>query len=174
MIPQDSEEQKNDRAAERADAPQEPGQALAHAQEQADEYLNNWKRAQADFLNYKRRTEQERLETGKYANAQLILALLPVLDDYDRAVDSVPAQDANRDWLQGVKLIATKLRTILQTQGLAPIEAVGKPFDPALHEAVMHSKGEDGIVVKETARGYRLHDKVLRPSQVIVGNGERD
>lgn len=174
MIPHDPDEQTSDRAAERTDEPQEPGQALVRAREQADEYLNNWKRAQADFLNYKRRTEQERLETGKYAASQLILALLPVLDDYDRALDSVPPPDANRDWLQGVKLIATKLRAILQSRGLAPIEAVGAPFDPSLHEAVMHSPGEDGVVVKELTKGYKLYDKVLRPSQVIVGNGETD
>jgi len=146
-------------------------ETLAEAREKAENYLDNWKRSQADFINYKRRAEQEKLEMGKYANSRLILDLLPALDDFERAFASLPPE-CKPEWVAGVKLIETKLRSILESQGLTPIEAVGKPFEPALHEAVMHGKGAEGIVVDEVRRGYRLDERVLRPSQVVVGNGE--
>ena len=79
---------------------------------------------------------------------------------------------AKTDWVEGIRLIERKLRTTLEAQGLSPIKAVGETFDPNLHEAVMHSKGEDGKVVQEMQKGYKLYDKVIRPSKVAVGNGE--
>ena len=145
---------------------------LADTQRKADDYLDSWKRAQADFINYKRRADQEKMEMGVYANTQLILSLLPVLDDFERAVDSLTPKLARMDWVHGVRLVERKLRTTLEAQGLSPIKAVGEAFDPNLHEAVMHVKGEDGKVVQELQKGYRLHDKILRPSKVAVGNGE--
>ncbi len=145
---------------------------LADTQRKADDYLESWKRAQADFINYKRRTDQEKMEMGVYANTQLILSLLPVLDDFERAVDSLTPKLAKMDWVHGVRLVERKLRTTLEAQGLSPIKAEGEDFDPNLHEAVMQVKGEDGKVVRELQKGYRLHEKVLRPSQVAVGNGE--
>jgi len=109
---------------------------------------------------------------GVYANTQLILSLLPVLDDFERAVDSLTPKLAKTDWVHGIRLVERKLRTVLQAQGVTPIKAVGEVFDPNLHEAVMHVSGEDGKVVRELQKGYRLHDKILRPSAVAVGNGE--
>jgi len=79
---------------------------------------------------------------------------------------------AKVDWVHGIRLVERKLRTTLEAQGISPIKAVGEDFDPNLHEAVMHVKGEDGKVVRELQKGYRLHDKILRPSKVAVGNGE--
>lgn len=166
MIPGEPEEQKPESLEI------EPEQALSEARQKAENYLESWKRAQADFINYKRRAEQEKQEMGQYANAQLILGLLPVLDDFERAFDNATPKEAKPEWVAGVKLIENKFRAILSTQGLTPIDAVGKPFDPALHEAVMRAPGEDGIVVQEMRRGYKLNDRVLRPSQVVVGNGE--
>ena len=145
---------------------------LASTKQKADEYLDNWKRTQADFLNYKRRAEQEKREMGVYANTQLILTLLPVLDDFERAFNSISHKHAKTDWMDGIRLVEKKLKTILEAQGLSPIKAVGEIFDPNLHEALMHIKGEDGIVVQEMQKGYKLNDKVIRPSQVAVGNGE--
>jgi len=168
MIPAEPEEQKTEQIEI------EPEQALSEARKKAEDYLESWKRAQADFINYKRRAEQEKQEMSQYANAQLILSLLPVLDDFERAFENTTTKEAKRDWVAGVKLIDNKFRSILASQGLSPIDAVGKPFDPAFHEAVMRAQGEDGIVVQEMRRGYMLNDKVLRPSQVVVGNGEKD
>ena len=174
MIPREPEEtsQQKPEAKEEPAPEQDLEKALTEANQKAEEYLDSWKRAQADFINYKRRMEQERLETSKYANSQLILSLLPALDDFERAFDAISPKLAKSDWTEGIRLIERKLKTILETQGLSPIKALGEAFDPNLHEAAMHGKGEEGKVVQELRKGYKLYDKVLRPSTVIVGNGE--
>ncbi len=149
-------------------------QALAEEKEKAETYLSNWQRAQADFVNYKRRNEQEKGELSKFANAQLMLGLLPVLDDLERALDSVEPQLADSGWVEGIRLIERKLRAGLEAQGLTQIKAIGEAFDPNSHQAAGHSKGEEGTVVQELQKGYMLQDRVLRPSVVIVGSGEAE
>ncbi len=146
-------------------------QALSEERERAAGYLTNWQRAQADFVNYKRRIEQEREEFNKFANSSLMLSLLPILDDLERALDHVSQKRAPQ-WAEGVKLIERKLRATLEAQGLAPIKALGEQFDPKLHEAVRQDKGEQGIVIEEMQKGYTLHGRLLRPAMVVVGNGE--
>ncbi len=147
-------------------------QALAEEKEKAERYLANWQRAQADFINYKRRSEQEREDFNKFANATLMLSLLPVLDDLERALDSIPPRLAKLTWVDGIRLIERKLRTSLEAQGLTPIKALGEPFDPNFHEAVRQDKGKEGIVIEELQKGYKLYDRVIRPTMVVVGNGE--
>lgn len=147
-------------------------QALAEEKEKAGKYLANWQRAEADFINYRRRSEQEREEISQFARSGLILSLLPVLDDLARAFDAVPSGAAELNWLEGIKLIERKLRATLESQGLSPIEAVGKPFDPRLHEAVRQGEGQEGVVLEEVQKGYKFGDRVIRPSKVVVGNGE--
>ncbi len=147
--------------------------ALAEAVQKSDNYLDSWKRAQADYANLKRRTDQEKLEMAKYSNTQLIINLLPVLDDFERAFQTMPHRMAKSEWGEGFRLIANKLLATLAAQGVKRIEAVGKHFDPSLHEACLHDKGEEGIVIKELSKGYMLFDKVIRPTQAVVGNGEK-
>ena len=147
-------------------------QVLAAEKEKAEGYLANWQRTQADFINYKRRSEQEKDENRKFANATLILGILPTIDDLERAFSSIPPRFANQAWVEGIRLIERKLKASLEAQGLAPIKAVGEPFDPSLHEAMRQDKGEEGIVIVEMQKGYTFHDKVIRPSKVVVGNGE--
>ena len=149
-------------------------QSLAEEKAKAEGYLANWQRAQADFINYKRRSEQEKEEIGKFANALLMLNLLPVLDDLERAFDSIPPHLARLTWADGIRLIERKLQACLEVQGLSPIKALGEPFDPKFHEAAMHGKGKEGIVIEELQKGYKLHDRVIRPSMVVVGNGEEE
>jgi molecular chaperone GrpE len=146
--------------------------ALDEEKAKAENYLANWQRAQADYINFKRRSEQEKEEIIKLANATLMLSLLPVLDDFERALNSIIPEQAEINWLEGIKLIERKLRTNLETQGLSIIETVGKPFDPRLHEAVRQVEGREGIVIEEVQKGYKLYDRVIRPSKVVVGNGE--
>ena len=148
--------------------------ALAEEKEKAETYLSNWQRVQADFVNYKRRSEQEKEEQSKFFNSVLMLSLLPVLDDFERAFASIPPGVADADWVEGVKLVERKLKTVLETQGLSGIKALGEPFDPRLHEAVRQSSGEEGMVIDEVQKGYTYHDRVIRPSKVVVGNGEAD
>ena len=147
-------------------------QALAEEKEKAEGYLANWQRTQADFINYKRRNEQEREEFNKFASTGLVLSLLPILDDLERALASLPPKSAKLTWVDGIRLIERKFRVSLETQGLTPIKALGEPFDPNLHEAVRQDKGKEGIVISELQKGYKFHDRVIRPTMVVVGNGE--
>ena len=147
-------------------------QALAEEKGKTERYLANWQRSQADFINYKRRCEQEKEEISKFSNAALMLSVLPILDDLERALASIPAKSAKLTWVDGVRIIERKVQASLEAQGLTLIKALREPFDPNFHEAVMHSKGKDGIVIEELQKGYKLHDRVIRPSMVVVGNGE--
>ena len=143
---------------------------LAGAREEADENMRKWQRVAADFANYRRRTDEERSAATLMSNALLITKLLSVLDDYDRALDAVPP-DLHDAWIEGVRLVERKLRGVLESEGVTPIEALGQPFDPHLHEAVVHEEtGEhpDNQVIGELQRGYRLHDRVIRPALVRV------
>jgi len=149
-------------------------QALAEEKTKAEGYLANWQRSQADFINYKRRSEQEKEEISKFANSILMFNLLPILDDLERAFSSVPDHLAKLSWVDGINLIGRKFQTYLEAQGLSQIKAIGEPFDPKLHEAAMHSKGKEGIVIEELQKGYKLHDRVIRPTMVVVGNGEEE
>ncbi|MBL7166564.1 MAG: nucleotide exchange factor GrpE [Dehalococcoidales bacterium] len=149
-------------------------QAFAEEKEKAENYLANWQRAQADFANYKRRSEQEKGELSKFANAQLMLGLLPVLDDLERALGQASPALVDNVWLDGIRLIERKLRAGLEAQGLIQIKAMDEAFDPNFHQAAGYSKGEEGTVVQELQKGYMLQDRVLRPSVVIVGSGEAE
>ncbi len=146
---------------------------LAQAEAQAAEYKDQWMRAVADYRNFKRRTDTERAELIRNAGAALILKLLPVLDDFERAIANIPPDIAETPWWQGTQLIAQKLRTILESEGVKPIEALGCDFDPNLHEAVIYedAEGQEGKIIAELQRGYMLHDRVIRPSMVKVGRG---
>jgi molecular chaperone GrpE len=148
-------------------------QALAAEKEKAAEYLASWQRAQADFINFKRRSEQERLELNKFAAYRAFLAVLPVLDDLERAIAAIPHKLAHHNWVEGVRLVQRKFLTVLEGQGVKPILALGMAFDPNFHEAVRSDAGPDGTVIMELEKGYTLNDKVLRPSKVVVGNGQQ-
>jgi molecular chaperone GrpE len=148
--------------------------ALAEEKAKAEGYLASWQRAQADFLNFKKRAEQERSETVRFGNAALILSLLPVLDDLERALDSVPEDLAGVSWVDGINLIYRKFKTILEEHGVSEIKALGEPFDPHLHESMLLGEGEEGKVVEEIQKGYILHDRVLRPTKVKVGKGKEE
>jgi molecular chaperone GrpE len=147
------------------------GDELTRIQALAADYEDRWKRSAAEFINYKRRTEQERGELLKSANGTLIREFLPVLDDLDRSLANVPADQAESKWVEGVQLVARKFRTLLERQGVTTIDALGQPFDPAIHEAV---GGSGTHVTEEYQRGYRFHGRTLRPSIVIVGDPPKD
>lgn len=148
-------------------------QELAQEKEQAESYMACWQRTQADFVNYKRRAEQERGEFSKFANSSLIICLLPILSDLKRAVDCFP-EEMDLRWVDGIECIERKFRTTLEAQGVTPIKALGEPFDPRFHEAIRQDKGEEGIVIEELQMGYTLHDRLLCPAIVVVGNGEEE
>ena len=139
-------------------------QALAEEKEKAAANLAGWQRAQADFVNYKKRSEREKADLGKYANSELMLKLLPALDDLERALAAIPARQAKLSWVEGVRLIERKLRTILK----------GVFKDGKVRVSEEQGEGKEGVVVKEMQKGYRLHDRVIRPSKVVVGSDKED
>ncbi|MDY6911151.1 MAG: nucleotide exchange factor GrpE [Chloroflexota bacterium] len=147
-------------------------QLLAEEKEKAEEYLANWQRAQADFANFKKRNEQERNEFAKFANSVLVMSVLPVIDDYERALESIPTEAAGLAWVEGIELIYRKLMTALEGQGLSIIETQGQNFDPNFHQAVLHEEGAEGKILEEFQKGYMLGGRLLRPAMVKVGNGE--
>jgi molecular chaperone GrpE len=147
---------------------------IAELEKEAAEYKDQWLRAAADYKNFKRRTDQERADLIRGASAGLVLKLLPVLDDLERAMSSVTPEVANSSWYGGFKLIPQKLQTVLESEGVAPIQAVGQDFDPNFHEAVIYEAagaGQENKVVAELQKGYTLRDRVLRPTMVKVGQG---
>lgn len=144
---------------------------LAAAQREATDSKAAWQRAAADFANYKRRTEQERQAELGLANELLLLKVVNLADDFDRALAAMPADLVGTSWADGIAVIDRKLRQLLESEGVTPIEAEGKPFDPREHEAVVHqdtSEAPDETVIGELQRGYRIRDRILRPALVSV------
>lgn len=140
--------------------------------EKAQSYYQNWQRSAADFQNYKRRVEEERSETARLANAALIINLLPLADDMERALKNVDTHIAGLTWVDGIRIIYRKLQMLLEMAGVEEIAADGQAFDPSLHEAVSEGSGEEGKVVAVVQKGYKLGDRVIRPAMVVVGHGK--
>ena len=141
------------------------------ANQEAAENLAGMQRIAADFQNYRRRTEQEREQTAGLANESLLRKAIAIADDFDRAIEAMPEALSSDGWVQGIAAIDRKLRTLLDSEGVVPIEALGRPFDPREHEALSHietTDAPDETVVAEIQRGYRIRDRVLRPSLVAV------
>ena len=150
-------------------------QELGEAKAQAAEYLDGWQRARAEFANYKKRNEQERQELFKLANSTLIARLLPIFDDFERAFQTLPSNLLSLTWIDGVALIYRRLQAILDGEGLTPMETEGQSFDPLLHEAVTYEESaehQEGQIIGEVQRGYKLGDRVLRPALVRVAKGK--
>jgi len=149
---------------------------LEETREQSDEHLRGLQRTAADFANYRRRADEEREGLSQFSNALLISKLLAVLDDFDRALETVP-KEIHEGWVDGVRLVERKLRGLLEAEGVRQIDALGTQFDPNLHEAVVYEETADhpdNEVIGELQRGYRLRDRVLRPSLVRVANNPKE
>lgn len=145
---------------------------LEREREKATDYMQRWQRAQADLANYKRRIEQEREQERKYGAFPLLLELLKMQDNFQRAFETLPTELREFSWVQGVALNFINLDGLLRLHGVAPIETKpGQPFDPNVHEAVTHEETDehpDGAITAEYQRGYMLYDRVLRPALVRV------
>jgi molecular chaperone GrpE len=173
MQPSEAEQQPTGIPEDKAPLPESESleQQLAAAQHQRQDCVDALLRAQADFLNYKRRALQEQAEARVAAQSELLEALLPVLDDLGRALEAAPANLARAAWVQGISLVARRLLTTLQQLGVQQIGVPGEPFDPHRHEAIMTEPRADlpeGAIVQVTRPGYALDQRVMRPAQVIV------
>jgi molecular chaperone GrpE len=146
---------------------------LAEIEQKADEYLRLAQRTQADFINYRRRMEDERAQQARDAGVTVLQRLFPILDDFERAMSNASDAERQSSWGQGVSLVERNLRGLLAAEGVEAIGAVGAEFDPRMHEAVGSAPSSDvaeGHVLHIARQGYRKGDRILRPTQVIVAN----
>jgi molecular chaperone GrpE len=144
---------------------------LAAAQAEAARNLDGWQRTQAEFANARKRFDKQRAEAYSNANVELVTKLLPLIDDFERALDSVPENDQADPWIAGMALVYRKMLAVLDEMNVQIIPSVGEPFDPNHHEALTQEPSdeyESGVVVREMRRGYRLGDRVIRPALVSV------
>ena len=137
-----------------------------------DRYLDQLQRTAADFANYRRRVEQERAQQRLAANERLLREFVPVLDDLQRGLDSLPLNEQESKLAEGMRLVEQKFLTALKKHGVTPIESLGQAFDPSVHEAVEADPAGGDTVVAVYAPGYRLGDGILRPAMVKVGPSE--
>lgn len=144
---------------------------LQAAQEAAAKNLDSLLRAQAELANARKRFDKQRAQVYTNANADLVLKLLPALDDFDRAMENVPDKIRDDKWFEGIELVHRKLLGILESLNVQKIEAVGQPFDPNFHDALAQEPSEEyesGVITREMIKGYQLGDRVVRPSLVYV------
>ncbi len=149
-------------------------QELEETQAREAEYLDGWQRARAELANARKRFQRERELAYANAKADVLNRVLPIVDDFERAAESLPEERADLPWLDGILMIQRKLQRLLDQEGVEPIEAVGQEFDPYAHQAVTHEPSEEvpaGHVIAEVQKGYRLGERVLRPSVVRVSSG---
>ncbi|MBI4675121.1 MAG: nucleotide exchange factor GrpE [Chloroflexi bacterium] len=148
---------------------------LAEEKKKADDYLDNWRRVAAEFQNFKRRAEKDKADYAQYANQRLLKRMLDVLDSFDAGFKAVPEPYKNEPWVEGMRAVERQMLQILEGEGVTPIEATGKDFDPNFHEAMLYEPSpgaNEGQILDELQRGYMLRDRVLRPSRVKVAKGE--
>ena len=137
----------------------------------ADDYQQRALRTQADFDNFRKRTQKEKEDFAKYASSKLITELLPIIDNFGRAITAAGDIADSDSFAKGVGMIFRQLEGVLKAEGLEPMETVGQPFNPEFHQAIMQVESdeyEEGIVVEEVQKGYILKDRVLRPAMVKV------
>src|SRR2546423_7009855 len=132
-------------------------------------------RSQADFENYKKRAAREKEEAIKYANNALLERLIPIVDNFELGLEAARAEGEKSPIFSGMSMVLKELMDFLADSGLQPIDATGQKFDPNLHEAIAHEPSDEfpeGTVIRQTRRGYRMKDRLLRPSSVVVSSGD--
>jgi len=157
-----------------APEPSEAEDSMAGLQADLDRFRELALRSQADFENYKKRTAREKEEAIKYANSSLLQQLVAIIDNFGLGLAAAKEQSEESPIYSGMVLVQKQLSDLLAENGMQPIEAEGKQFDPNLHEAIAHEPSDqvpEGIVLRQTRRGYRYKDRLLRPAKVIVSSG---
>lgn len=151
------------------------GADLAAVVAERDDYLDQLQRSRAEFANFRRRNDQERAMLRRLVSRDVLAQFLPVIDDLDRALAAIPESEGGSGWVKGVTLIQSKLNGTIERLGVTRIDALNKPFDPALHEAVASDPGSSGETVVEIYQsGYQLGDLLVRPAMVKTGDGPAD
>jgi len=147
---------------------------VAGLQADLDRFRDLAMRSRADFENYKKRSARDKEEAIKYANTGLLEKLVPIVDNFELGLEAARGEGEKSPIYSGMSLVLKQLQDFLAENGLQPIEAVGQKFDPNLHEAIAHEPSDEvreGVVIRQTRRGYRFKDRLLRPSAVVVSSG---
>ncbi len=169
--PQDATENLEN-GANGAAAEQDP---TATMQADLDRFRDLALRSQADFDNYKKRAAREKEEAIKYANSSLLERLVPIIDNFELGLSAARGEGEASPIYSGMSMVLKQLTDFLAENGLQPIDAEGQRFDPNLHEAIAHEPSTEvpeGVVIRQTRRGYKLKDRLLRPSSVVVSSGK--
>jgi molecular chaperone GrpE len=149
-------------------------QELEDVQARQAEYLDGWQRARAELANARKRFQREQEQAYDNARADILVRLLPILDDFQRALENVPEEASNDPWLEGIRLIERNFQRVLEQEGVSAIPDAGQEFDPFLHQAVTHEPSDSvpaGHIIAALRTGYRMGEQVLRPSMVRVSSG---
>ena len=168
----DKSSKNNSKQSDQQDKPEDSPNEQTQLEQETERLSEDLKRAQADFINLKRRTEQTQAARATAIKIEVIQKILPALDSLERAVTQKPSDLTGNDWASGVDSIEKQLRKALEEYGVERIDAVGQEFDPNMHEAVAMDQNADGdteIVTEELQSGYKLGEKVIRPVMVNVG-----
>ncbi len=158
-------------AGEATDKVEELRTELEKANQQAAENFDGWQRERADFLNYKKRVERDKISTEQAITSEIVKKFLVILDDLERALKARPASGDGAAWAEGIELIYRKLQSLLESRGVTRIPAEDQDFDPNLHEAITHEDSPDfesGQIIEIIEQGYLLGDRVVRPARVRV------
>jgi molecular chaperone GrpE len=171
---QNSAQNSNSESAEKADAQSANAEELLA---QAEKFKNDYLYLRAEFENYKRHAIKERSEALKYGSERLIVDMLSVLDNFERALESQVTAESWQNFVKGVELTAKEFRGVMQKFGVQEVASLGQPFDPNLHEALSteaSSEVAEGCVLRVFKKPYKLHDKLIRPGQVVVAKAPQD
>ncbi len=144
---------------------------LNQAKTDAAANLEGWQRTLAEFANARKRMDKQRAEVYTTATADAVSKLLPIIDDFDRALTNVPANIAEHSWFEGLRLVHKKLNGILEGANIERIVTIGQPFDPNVHEAILQEPSdehESGFIIRELQSGYKVGDRIIRPALVCV------
>ncbi len=137
------------------------------------EMEDRWKRVQAEFLNFKKRVEEERVQSLKFEGENILTDILPVVDNLERALDHIPEELVDNEWVKGVLNINVLSKSILNQLKVEKVESIGKEADFNLHDVINQMPGDKDIIIHEVEPGYTYNGKLIRASKVIVGNGEK-
>jgi molecular chaperone GrpE len=169
-----SEESAAQTASSSSPAPEQIDDESEGLQADLDRFRDLALRSQADFENYKKRSAREKEEAIKYANSSLLERLIAIVDNFELGLDAARAEGEKSPVFSGMTMVLKQLMDFLRDSGLQPIDATGQKFDPNLHEAIAHEPSKEfpeGVVIRQTRRGYRMKDRLLRPSSVVVSSG---
>lgn len=169
-----AEDTPQEEAVERVDELDVLRRQFEESKAKEGEYLDGWQRARAELANARKRFQREQEQAYANARADVLVRLLPIVDDLKRAFETLPEELSASSWIDGVRLVQRKFQTLLEQEGVTPIEACGEQFDPFLHQAVTHEpSGEvpEGHIIAEIQVGYAMGERVLRPSVVRVSAG---